>query len=281
VKLARIRNGGPGGGPLVVIRGTADAAATVDGRSYGDLPELLDAAGGDLRAIEPGSAVSVRDEDLLAVVARPHKIICVGLNYRAHAEESNAEIPRHPVLFPKWDNAIAGPFEAIVLPPESRAVDWESELAFVFARRCRRVKAEDAASVVFGFTAANDVSMRDFQFHTSQWAPGKAWDGAMPVGPVLVSEDELGGVRADLSIRGLLNGTTMQDSRTNDLIFDVPHLVEYITTIMTVEPGDIVLTGTPAGVGQGQKPPLFLKPGDVYEVAIEGIGGPRNRFVSG
>lgn len=281
MKLARVRNPGQAGGLLMVICGAKDAAATVDGRSFDDLPALLEAAGGDPARIEPGEEVSFAEQDLLATVARPRKIICIGLNYRAHAAESRMEIPAHPVLFPKWDNAIAGPYEQIQLPAESKSVDWESELAFVFGRRCRRVKAEDAAAVVFGFTAANDVSMRDFQFHTSQWAPGKAWDGALPVGPVLVSADELGGVRANLSIRGLLNGVTMQDSRTDDLIFNVPQLVEYLTTIMTMEPGDIVLTGTPAGVGQGQRPPRYLAPGDEYEVVIEGIGGPRNRFVTG
>jgi acylpyruvate hydrolase len=212
-------------------------------------------------------------------VARPRKLICIGLNYRAHAAESNAEIPKYPILFPKWDNAIAGPFEDIPLPAASKAVDWEAELAFVIGKRCRNVAAADAGSVVFGYTAANDVSMRDFQFQGSQWAPGKAWDKACPLGPAVVTIDEAGGPEPDLAIRGLLNGEVVQDSRTNDLIFGVPALVEYISMIMTLEPGDTVLTGTPAGVGAGRKPPLFLKSGDVYEVQIEKVGSIRNRFV--
>ena len=225
-----------------------DPIATVAGQSFSDLPELLEAAGGDRNRIEHGEGISFHEQDILSAVARPRKIVCIGLNYRLHALESGSEIPSHPVLFPKWDNALTGPFDDIPLPRASHRVDWESELTFVFGRRCRNVQAADAASVVFGFTAANDVSMRDFQFHTSQWAPGKCWDRSTPVGPVVLSADELGGAHPDLAIRGRLNGEIVQDSRTNDLIFGVPALVEYITRIMTMEPGDIVLTGTPSGV---------------------------------
>jgi acylpyruvate hydrolase len=277
MKLARIADNGSA---VVVLRGSTDGVATVDGRTFDDLPELLAAAGGEASKIVPGQHVTVRDADLLSPVARPRKLVCIGLNYRAHAEESGAELPRKPIIFPKWDNCITGPFDDIPLPPESKAVDWESELAFVFGRQCRRVKAADAASVVFGFTAANDVSMRDYQFHTSQWGPGKCWDRSTPLGPVVVTPEEVGGATPDLAIRGFLNGKMEQDSRTNDLIFGVGELVEYITSIMTMEPGDIVLTGTPSGVGSGHKPRLYLKDGDVYEVSIEGIGSLRNRFVA-
>jgi len=269
MKLARIMHDGA---PAMIVRGASDALATVDGATFSDLPDLLAAAGGAIGRIAPGTQVKISEADLLSPTARPRKIICIGLNYRAHAAESNAEIPTKPVVFPKWDNAIAGPFEDIPLPAASQSVDYEAELTVVIGWRCRDVAAADAGSVVFGYTIANDVSMRDFQRHGSQWGPGKAWDKGCPLGPAVVSADEVGGVQPNLSIRGRLNGEVMQDSRTNDLIFGVPELVEYLSTIMTLEPGDLVLTGTPAGVGAGRRPPVFLKPNDVYEVAIEGIG---------
>ncbi|HEY7293638.1 MAG TPA: fumarylacetoacetate hydrolase family protein, partial [Dehalococcoidia bacterium] len=159
MKLARIA---VNGSPTVIIRGATDNVATVDGRSYADLPELLEAAEGEAGRITPGAAISVNEQQLLSPVQRPHKIVCIGLNYRLHAEESKQPLPPKPVLFPKWDNAIAGPFEPIPLPRASSRVDWEAELAFVFGRRCRNVPAADAGSAVFGFTCANDVSMRDF-----------------------------------------------------------------------------------------------------------------------
>lgn len=263
------------------------AVATVAGREFADLPELLEACGGDPSRIEPGPAADVMQPsetnagNLLSVAAWPRKIVCIGRNYRLHAEESGAELPALPILFPKWATALAGPYDDISLPPESDQVDWESELAFVFGRRCRRVREADAADVVFGYTAANDVSMRDFQFHTSQWAPGKTWDRSTPVGPVLVSADELGGVHPSLAITGRLNGEVVQSSRTSELIFGIPQLVAYMTTIMTMEPGDLVLTGTPSGVGQSAKPQRFLHNDDVFEVQVEGVGRLRNQFRAG
>jgi acylpyruvate hydrolase len=254
------------------------AVATVAGRDFDDLRELLEACDGDAAAIAPGATADVADEQLLSVAANPRKIICIGLNYRLHAEESGAPLPEAPILFPKWSTSLTGPYDEIPLPPESDRVDWESELTFVFGRRCRRVREADAADVVFGYTVANDVSMRDYQFKTNQWAAGKCWDRATPVGPVIVTADELGGVNPDLAITGRLNGAVVQSSRTNDLIFGIPQLVEYLTTIMTMEPGDLVLTGTPSGVGQSSNPPRFLGDGDVYEVEIEGIGRLENRF---
>lgn len=259
----------------------AAAAATVAGAEFDDLPALLAAAGGDAGRIEPGRELAPPDPaQLLSPVGAPQKVICIGLNYRLHAEESGAPLPARPLLFPKWASSLAGPRDEVPLPPESSFVDWESELAFVFGRRCRRVSAADAGSVVFGYTAANDVSMRDFQTHTTQFTAGKAWDRSTPLGPVVVPAAELGGTAPDLAILGRLNGQTVQDSRTNDLIFGIGELVEYITTVMTVEPGDIVLTGTPSGVGQSAQPPRKLTDGDVYEVEIEGVGTLVNRFVA-
>ena len=281
MELGRIRTTD---GPRVIVTEAgrdAWALATVDGVEFDDLPAMLVAADGDVRRIARGpELLACAQDDFLSVVGRPRKIVCIGLNYRSHAAETNAPLPDHPILFPKWDNALAGPFDDVPLPAESNAVDWEAELAFVFGRRCRRVSAADACSVVFGFTAADDLSMRDYQNHTVQWGAGKTWDRGTAVGPVVVDVDQIGTVEPDLAIRGRRNGELVQDSRTNDLIFGVPELVAYLTSIMTMEPGDIVLTGTPAGVGIGMRPPQFLAPGDVFEVEIEGIGTLRNRFVA-
>ncbi|HWC67973.1 MAG TPA: fumarylacetoacetate hydrolase family protein [Acidimicrobiales bacterium] len=270
-------------GPRMVVTDTDLHNAhvvTIAGNAFDDLPALLAAADGDIARIEAGAEVQFEPTDLVSVVGRPRKVICIGLNYRGHAAETKSPLPEQPILFPKWDNALTGPYDDVPLPPESTFVDWEAELAFVFGRRCRRVNAADAASVVFGFTAANDLSMRDFQMASSQWAAGKSWDRGTAVGPVVVDTAAIGTVAPDLAIVGRRNGQVTQDSRTNDLIFGVPALVEYITTVMTMEPGDIVLTGTPSGVGMVTPDAGGLQPGDVYEVEIEGIGTIRNRFVA-
>jgi acylpyruvate hydrolase len=267
------------GRPRVVVDVDGSTAlATVDGAEFEDLPPLLDAAGGEASRISAGRGVEIDDARLLRPVGAPAKIVCIGLNYRKHAEESGAPLPGFPMLFSKWSSALTNPDSDIPLPPESSLVDWESELAFVFGRRCRRVGAGEAHEVVFGYTAANDVSMRDFQNHTTQFLAGKTWERSTPLGPAVISAGELGGVSPDLAISGSLNGTTVQDSRTSDLIFSIPQLVQYMTTIMTMEPGDVVLTGTPSGVGFAETPPRGLSDEDVYEVEIEGIGRLRNRF---
>jgi acylpyruvate hydrolase len=262
------------GSPRVLLEGDGSySLARAGGREFEDVPALL-ASGA---RIETGDAVA--PGALLPVVGRPGKIICIGRNYGAHAAERGAAVPDHPMLFPKWHTTLTGPHDDIPLPPESSEPDWEAELAFVFGRRARRVRAEDAADYVFGFTAANDVTMRDFQRHTQQFTAGKAWDRSTPLGPALVTVDELGGgASPDLAIHGRLNGELMQDGRTSDLIFSVPDLVAYITLSMTMEPGDVVLTGTPSGVGSALDPPRFLRDGDVFEVEIEGIGSLRNTF---
>jgi acylpyruvate hydrolase len=254
------------------------ALATVDGADFEDLPPLLAACEGDAGRISPGRGVEMDDAGVLRPLGAPSKIVCIGLNYRKHAEESGAPLPKFPMLFSKWTSALTDPDADIPLPPESSLVDWEAELAFVFGRRCRRVSAADADAVVFGYTAANDVSMRDFQNHTTQFLAGKTWERSTPLGPAVIPAAELGGASPDLAISGSLNGSTVQDSRTSDLIFSIPQLVEYMTTIMTMEPGDVVLTGTPSGVGFAETPPRGLSDGDVYEVEIEGIGRLRNRF---
>ncbi|MBX3093329.1 MAG: fumarylacetoacetate hydrolase family protein [Cryobacterium sp.] len=269
------------GEPVVVVFGSEGASmATVGGRTFADLPDLLEAAGGHAGRIVAGAPIAAADAaKLLAPIARPRKIICVGKNYLEHVREfGGAAGPAHPDLFAKWDNALAGPFDTLPLPLESTSIDFEAELAVVIGRRSRRLTREQVTDAVFGFTAANDGSVRDFQNHTTQRTAGKAWDRLTPLGPVVVPAAHLGGVEPDVRITGLLNGEIMQDDRTTSLMFDIPSLLVYITTIMTLEPGDLVLTGTPSGVGGARDPKVFLRDGDSYEVRIEGIGSLVNRY---
>ena len=214
-----------------------------------------------------------------APVARPSKIVCVGLNYRAHAEETGAAIPEEPVLFQKASSAWSGPHDPIVLPPDSGKTDWEVELALVIGRRASRVSEAEAMDYVAGFGVMNDVSERAWQKERGgQWTKGKSADTFAPFGPVLVTPDEAGDPdRLRLSLR--VNGRLRQDSTTTDLIFPVRHLVSYISRFMTLLPGDVISTGTPSGVGAGCEPPEFLQPGDVVECTVEGLGSQRNAVV--
>ncbi len=253
--------------------------ATVGGKTFTDLPQLLNAAQGDAGLIEPGAAVAVTEADLLCPVGRPSKIVCVGQNYLTHiAEAGRTAVPAHPDLFAKWGNALAAPFAELALPPESDQVDFESELTVVIGRRCRRVAAAEVPGVLFGYTIGNDGSVRDYQFHTSQRTAGKAWDALTPVGPVVVPAGGLGGASPDMRVTGLLNGEVMQDDRTTSMIYSVTDLVCYITEFLTLEPGDLIMTGTPAGVGAARQPPRYLTDGDEFEVRIEGLGTLRNRY---
>jgi acylpyruvate hydrolase len=241
---------------------------------FEDVGELLRAPDWRARAeAEHTEAIGLRDADPAPVVPRPDKIVCLGLNYRAHIEEMGRELPSHPTLFAKYAGSLIGARDPIVLPPESQAVDWEVELAFVVGARARRVKAADADTVVAGFTVFNDVSMRDWQMRTLQFLQGKTFERSTPVGPAVVTLDEIpGGIGADLVISCEVDGETMQKARTSDLLFPPAALVEYISTIITLEPGDIVATGTPAGVGAGRQPPTFLQPGQTVRTSIEGLG---------
>ena len=201
----------------------------------------------------------------------PGAIICVGLNYHDHAAEQGVEAPSQPLLFSKLPNTLSGPGEAIALPPESNHVDGEAELAIVIGTKARRVGRSDAVGVVAGYVCANDVSARDIQFEDGQWLRGKSFDGFCPLGTSLVGTGELGDA-SGLRIVQRLNGVILQDSSTDDLIFGVAELVAYASNVTTLEPGDLILTGTPAGVGIFRDPPVPLRPGDVVEIEIEGIG---------
>ncbi|MBA2461071.1 MAG: fumarylacetoacetate hydrolase family protein [Actinobacteria bacterium] len=206
--------------------------------------------------------------------ARPGKIVCVGLNYRDHAEESGMEIPARPLLFAKWPSSLIGPGEPIVLPEHAKEVDYEAELGVVIGKRAQRVPVADALDHVAGYLCANEVSARDIQFADGQWTRGKSFDTFGPVGPI-VPADQVPDPQA-LRIRCLLNGDVVQDSSTAQMIFTVAEVIAFISDGITLEPGDLILTGTPAGVGLGRKPPVYLEDGDEVTVEIEGIGSLTN-----
>lgn len=246
------------------------SACDLDGAFQQRLRAL--AAGGE----RPRGAEHAREEvRLLAPVERPGKLICVGLNYRDHAAESKLPVPEQPVIFSKWPSCVIGPDDAILLPPDSQKVDYEAELAFVVGRRASRIDVEDALEHVLGYTCVNDVSARDFQFQDVQWTRGKSCDTFCPLGEAIVTTDELRDPH-DLRIRLHLNGATLQDSRTDQLVFGVPQILAFLSRSFTLEPGDVIATGTPPGVGFARKPPVYLQDGDEVIVEIEGVGRLRN-----
>lgn len=222
-------------------------------------------------AREKGWLVRSEDAYWFAPVPRPGKIVCVGLNYRDHAEESKLAVPQTPVIFSKFSSCVIAPGEPVVIPATSENADYEAELAVVIGRRAKHVRADRAYDYVLGYTAFNDVTARDFQFGDGQWQRGKSCDTFAPMGQTIVTTDEIPDPHT-LRITLTLNGAVMQDSSTAQLIFRVPELIEFITSSITLEPGDVIATGTPAGVGFARKPPVYLKPGDVMEVGIDRIG---------
>jgi acylpyruvate hydrolase len=209
----------------------------------------------------------------------PRKIVCVGLNYRDHAEEQGTPAPSEPLLFGKFATALLDPGEPIVLPPESTHTDSEAELAVVIGKAGRRVAPADALELVAGYTVANDVSARNLQSADGQWLRSKSFDTFCPLLPVVVGVDELGDA-SGLRITQRLNGEPLQDSSTSQLIHDVPHVVAHASSVFTLQPGDVILTGTPGGVGISRKPKLSMQPGDVVEIEIERIGVLANPVVS-
>jgi 2-keto-4-pentenoate hydratase/2-oxohepta-3-ene-1,7-dioic acid hydratase in catechol pathway len=206
-----------------------------------------------------------------APIQRPPKIICIGLNYRDHAAESNLAVPETPTVFSKYSTSVIGHGEAIVLPKASVKPDYEAELAVVIGKRGRYIPEASWANYVFGYTILNDVSARDFQMATSQWMIGKTFDTFCPIGPAIVTADEIPDPHT-LGISLSIGGEILQNSNTSNLIFKIPMLIAYLSSVFTLEPGDIITTGTPAGVGFAQKPPRWLKPGDEVRVQIEGLG---------
>ncbi|WP_285572723.1 MULTISPECIES: fumarylacetoacetate hydrolase family protein [unclassified Streptomyces] len=214
------------------------------------------------------------------VVPQPSKVICVGLNYRTHITEMGRDLPEHPTLFAKFADSLIGAGDDILRPDETEQFDWEVELAVVIGKRVRRARGEEAEQAIAGFTVLNDITCRDWQFRTREWLQGKMWDSSTPVGPFLVTPDELpGGVRPALDVRLTVDGEVMQSDTTADLLFDPVALVEYVSTITRLNPGDIIATGTPGGVGHARKPGRYLLGGESVVAEIDGLGRLENRVV--
>jgi acylpyruvate hydrolase len=223
--------------------------------------------------------IPLTDVKLLPVVPHPGKIVCVGLNYAAHAKEGGHDLPEYPSLFTKFRETLIAAGDPITLPPESEAVDYEAELAFVIGKPVRRATGDAALEAVAGYTVSNDVSMRDYQYKTAQWLPGKNWEASTPLGPYLVTADEVGDPH-DLDISLELNGETMQSANTSMFIFDIPTLVTLISEFTPLAPGDVVLTGTPAGVGYRRDPKMLLKDGDRVVTEVARVGRLENPVVA-
>ncbi len=277
----RLSGGEPEAGAMV-----GDRVVSLSGLGFRNMLAVL--AGGDEAKAKienwiyhppQGVSIAFRAVEVLAPIPRPPKLICIGLNYRDHALETKMEIPQRPTIFSKFSNAVTGPGSPIVLPKNSSQPDYEAEFAFVIGRGGRHIAASDWAKHVFGYTIVNDVSARDFQMATSQWLVGKTFDTFAPMGPHIVSAGEIADPHAlDISLR--VNGETLQSSNTRELIFKIPELVEYLSSVMTLEPGDVVSTGTPAGVGFARKPPRYLQAGDEVVASVAGIGELRNPVIA-
>ncbi len=234
-----------------------------------DVGELLAAGGAQERA--GARPVPAAEADFAPVVTRPGKVICVGLNYRSHILETGRELPKYPTLFAKFAETLMGPRDDLVLPAVSGRVDWEVELGAVIGRPVYRATPEEAAAAIAGYTVVNDVSMRDWQRRTLQWLQGKMFEHSTPAGPYLVTPDEVGDA-ADLEVRCEVDGAVMQQSRTSDLLFTPAEIIAYASQAITLRPGDLFATGTPGGVGDARKPPVYLQPGNVLRTWIEGLG---------
>lgn len=225
-------------------------------------------------AAAPASAVD--GADFAPVVPNPSKVVCVGHNYQNHIKEMGRELPAYPTLFPKFADTLAGANDPIRKPAETDALDWEVELVVVIGKHVRRAGEAEAEAAIAGFTVMNDVSVRDWQFRTIEWTQGKIWDSSTPVGPYLVTPDEVGGVRPALRVRTTVDGQVMQEDNTGTLLFDPVALVRYISTIVRLNPGDLIATGTPAGVGHARDPKVYLVGGETVVTDIEGLGACRN-----
>jgi acylpyruvate hydrolase len=277
MRLATLRT--PAG--HITVRIDGDVATEIEG--VADVGALLADPGWRTRAADAAGAThamqDIADAAWAPVVPAPTKIVCVGLNYRNHILEMGRELPEFPTLFAKYPEALVGPYDDIALPSVADgAVDWEAELAIVIGARARNLDEDAAAAAIAGYSVMNDVTMRDFQYRSPEWFQGKTFEGTAPFGPVLVTSDEfsLGGM-----LQGQVNGDTVQQTPTDDLVFGPAALVSYISKIFTLNPGDVIASGTPGGVGHARKPPRYLVPGDELGTSVEGIGALRNRIVAG
>ena len=279
MRILTYRKGGADRAGVQTDAGILDAAGAL-GEEAISVRELL--ASGRLAelgaAAEEGhDTLPAEEAELRPPVPDPSKIVCIGLNYRSHAEEAGVEPPEVPTIFAKFPNALTASGTEVSLPASSDKVDYEAEVAFVVGRRCRDLTADQAVDAIAGFMLLNDLSARDLQFATPQWMPGKVFDGSAPCGPALVTPDEAGGHDA-ISFQLELNGERMQDATTSDLIFTAPELLSHLSGWMTMEPGDIVSTGTPSGVGSVRDPRVWLKAGDEIVISSPTLGELRTRL---
>jgi 2-keto-4-pentenoate hydratase/2-oxohepta-3-ene-1,7-dioic acid hydratase in catechol pathway len=265
---------------------TNDNIVSLKSAGFPDLLSFLQAGSEALAAVPafisqaPADAIfPLASVKLCAPIPKPPKILCLGLNYRDHAAEAKLDPPPYPVIFAKYDNTVIGPGDSIILPKNSRKPDYEAEFAFVIGKGGRHIAAGDWREHVFGYMNTNDVSARDFQTAVSQWTMGKNFDTFAPMGPYLVTADEIEDPH-NLSITLTLNGEKLQNSNTSELIYKIPETIEFLSSVMTLEPGDVVMTGTPAGVGFSFKPPKWLTPGAEVVVSVEGLGELRNICVA-
>ena len=263
-----------GNGTTQAVRQDGDTLTEIDG--FADVGALLRSADWEATAQNANGATHpLEGADLDAVVPSPGKIICVGHNYRNHIKEMGREVPEFPTLFAKYQESLIGPNDDLALPQESDAVDWEAELAVVIGKKGRRISEADAKDYIAGYSVLNDVSMRDYQFRTIQWLQGKTWEKSTPFGPALVTRDEFSGGLMTTAV----DGEIQQQTPTNDVVFTPEFLVSYISTIITLNPGDVIATGTPGGVGHAQDPKRYLQEGQLLVTMIEGLGQLKNRVV--
>jgi 2-keto-4-pentenoate hydratase/2-oxohepta-3-ene-1,7-dioic acid hydratase in catechol pathway len=264
------------GGQVIGIRGAGfeSVAAVIAGGA-----DALDGVQRWLRRPPASELPDMARVRLLAPIPKPPKIICIGLNYRDHAAEGKMAIPEVPTVFAKFSTAVIGPGHAIVLPKNSAKPDYEAEFVVVIGKRGRHIPEDRWREYVFGYTMMNDVSARDYQLATSQWMMGKTFDTFAPFGPTIVTADEVPDPH-NLGISLTLNGERMQNSNTGRMIFQIPRLIAFLSSVFTLEPGDIIATGTPAGVGFARKPPRWLKAGDEVTVRVEGLGELTNPVVA-
>ncbi|MDR1187004.1 MAG: fumarylacetoacetate hydrolase family protein [Bifidobacteriaceae bacterium] len=266
MRLATLRTG-PDGRTTAAARIEGDQAVILD--QFADVASVLEAGALEAAASLDGTRVRLDQARFAPVVPAPGKILCVGMNYRAHTREMGRSSPTHPALFSKWKETLIGHGESIQLPPESSRVDWEGELVVVIGKRLRRADLIEAANGIGGYTLMCDTSMRDWQYRTPQWLQGKTWERSTPLGPWLATPDEL---PANAEITTKVDGHEAQRAQISDLVASPAALVSYISTFISLSPGDLIATGTPAGVGHARQPPVYLQDGQEVEIAVTGLG---------
>lgn len=278
MKLMMFENGGEGRLGVVTGDSVVDISAC-DPSLPATMIALINGGADELKTLAevvssaPDSATfKLADMTPALPISRPGKFVCVGLNYAAHAAEGGHDIPEYPSLFPRYNSSLIAAGQPVIRPTVSDQLDYEVELTIVIGKGGRHISEQDALDHVFGYTIFNDVSVRDYQRKTKQWTQGKNFDGTGPLGPVVVTPDELPPGASGLRITSRVNGETRQDSNTADMIFPVARIIAILSEFMTLEPGDVIATGTPSGVAHAMKPPGWMKPGDVVEAEIEGIG---------